>query len=184
MDVVLYISASIALLALAFLFVYVTVVLKGTTGLLGHVAGAIDTLVKEVSAIRIGVLGMVATLQGLPSKVENTMDVVNTTVDRINGQLSEIEGVIANAKEISGQAVRLTTDVVDVVHDAKQIVVRGIHLVDDVQMSIESPVRESAVFISALGLGIRAFRQQLGAPSSNGQAVSSPKRSDVPPTPR
>jgi uncharacterized protein YoxC len=172
MDVVLYISASIALLALAFLFIYITVVLKGTTGLLGRVAGAIDTLVKEVSAVRGGLQATIENLQGIPLKVEATISNANTTIDRVNGQLSEIEEVFANVKKISGEAVRLTTDVVDMVHDTKKIVVRAIHFVDDLQQSLESPVRESAVFVSALGNGIRAFRNNLGLPSSNGQASS------------
>ncbi len=94
METVLYICASVALLALAGLFIFLITFVHGTKGLLGSVGQALQGLITEIGAIRGSLQGTVKNLEGIVGKVEGT-------VDRVNAQLDQVEGIVASAKVIS-----------------------------------------------------------------------------------
>jgi len=162
MELLLYIAGSIALLALALLFVYTTVALKGSKGFFDRIGGSVDKLVDEVSAIRSDLQGTVRNLQGIPLKIEGTIDQINGTVARVNGQLTEVEGIVANVRRLTTDVVAVVDDTTAVIHDARGVVSSAIRLVDDVQTSAQKPIREATVLLSALGAFMRAFRHRLG----------------------
>lgn len=162
MEILLYISGSIALLALAVLFIVASVSLRGSKGLFNRVGDSVDKLVSEVSGIRGDLQGTIRNLQGIPLKIEETIEQINGTVARVNGQLTEVEGIVGNVRRVTGDIATVIDDTTAIVHDAKQVVSSAIHLVNDVQTSAQKPIREATVLLSALGEFMRAFRQKLG----------------------
>ncbi len=167
MELLLYISGSIALLALAVLFIVASISLRGSKGLFNRAGDSIDKLVTEVSGIRGDLQGTIRNLQGIPLKIEGTIEQINGTVARVNGQLAEVEGIVGNVRRVTGNVVNVIEDTTAVVHDAKQVVSSAIHLVNDVQTSAQKPIREATVLLSALGEFMRAFRQKLGVPEDS-----------------
>lgn len=170
METVLYICASVALLALAGLFVFLIIFVSGTKDLLASVTGTMRELMGEVSAIR-------GSLQG-------TIVKLNDSVDRINGQLDQIEGIVESVKDVSQDVSRLTSDATDVIHGAKNIVVSVIGFVDNVQQQVQRPVNEVMAILGAVSTGIHRFRMKLGgaeldgtAAGGDGRAIRSAERS-------
>lgn len=148
MELALYISASIALLALAALFVYLIFFINGTRVLVEGANTAVQTLIGEVSGLRVALTGTIQNLEGIAGKME-------TTVARVNALLDDADGIVGNARMI-------TTDATEVVHGAKNIVVSVLGFVDNVQTSVQRPISEVANIVSALGAWIGAFRTKLG----------------------
>jgi uncharacterized protein YoxC len=170
MDTFLYISASIALLALAGLFIYLIIFFNSTKGLLNTVTGAMQSLIGEIGAIRASLQGTIKNLEGITGKVEGTVVQLNDSIGRVNSQLDQVEGIVGSVKEMTNDVSRLTTDATDVVHGAKNVVVSVIGFVDNVQSNIQKPVNEVMTIFSALAKGIHRFRMKLGASESNGHA--------------
>lgn len=168
METLLYISASIALLALAGLFVYLIRFISGTKGLLDTVTNAMQGLIGEIGAIRTSLQGTITNIEGITGKVEGTVDRLNDSMERVNSQLDQVEGIVESVKVMTEDVSRLTTDATDVVHGAKNVVVGVISMVDNVQSSVQKPVNEVMTIFSALGKGIRKFRMKLGGADSNG----------------
>jgi len=166
MELLLYISGSIALLALSALFIYATVALRGSKSFFDRVGGSVDKLVDEVSAIRGDLEGTVRNLQGIPLKVEGTIDQINGTVARVNGQLLQVEGIVSDVRRVTTDVVTVIDDTTAIVHDAKHVLSSAIHLVDDVQLRVQKPIREASILFSALGEFMRAFRQRIGGSDS------------------
>lgn len=148
MEPLLYISASIALLALAGLFVYLIVFINSTKGLLASVTNALNILISEIGALRLNLQGTIKNLEGIAGSMQDT-------VERVNAQLDQVEGIVSNVN-------RVATDATDVVHSARNVVVSVIGFVDNVQSSVQRPINEAATVISALGAWIEAFRAKLG----------------------
>lgn len=155
MEIVLYICASVALLALAGLFIFLIVFINGTKGLLGSVGDALKNLVTEIGAIRGSLQGTIKNLEGIVGKMEGT-------VDRVNAQLDQVEGIVESVKDVSKDVARLTGDATDVVHSAKNIVVSVIGFVDHTQQQIQKPVNEVMAILAAVSVGINKFRTKLG----------------------
>lgn len=155
MEIVLYICASVALLALAVLFIFLIVFINGTKGLLGSVGDALKNLVTEIGAIRGNLQGTIKNLEGIVGKMEGT-------VDRVNAQLDQVEGIIGSVKNVSQDVARLTGDATDIVHGAKNIVVSVIGFVDHTQQQIQKPVNEVMAILGAVGVGINKFRTKIG----------------------
>lgn len=170
MDTFLYISASIALLALAGLFIYLIIFINSTKGLLNTVTGAMQSLIGEIGAIRTSLQGTIKNLEGITGKVEGTVVQLNDSIGRVNSQLDQVEGIVGSVKEMTNDVSRLTNDATDVVHGAKNVVVSVIGFVDNVQSNIQKPVNEVMTIFSALAKGINRFRMKLGASDSNGHA--------------
>ena len=171
METVLYICASVALLALAGLFVFLIIFIKGTGGLLDSVAKSLSDLIKEIGAIRGSLTGTIKNVEGIVGKLEGTVDQLNNSVGRVNAQLDQVEGIVSSVRVVSEDVSRLATDATDVVHGAKNIVVSVLGFVDNVQRSVQKPINEVAMILSALGTGIRKFRQRLGGTDSDGQLL-------------
>lgn len=172
METLLYISASIALLALAGLFVYLIKFFSSTKGLLNTVTNTVQGLIGEIGAIRNSLQGTIKNVEGITGKVEGTVDRLNDSMERVNSQLDQVEGIVESVKVMTEDVSRLTTDATDVVHGAKNVVVGVIGMVDNVQSSVQKPVNELMTIFSALGNGIRKFRMKLGgAESSNGHTL-------------
>jgi uncharacterized protein YoxC len=168
METLLYIAASVALLALAGLFVYLIIFIKKTGGLLDTVTKSVNSLIQEIGAIRGSLQGTINNLEGITGKVEGTVDRLNDSVVRVNAQLEQVEGIVGSVREVTQDVSRLATDATDVVHGAKNIVVSVLGFVDNVQTSVQKPVNEVMTIFSALGTGIRKFRRKLGGAESNG----------------
>lgn len=154
METVLYICASVALLALAGLFVFLIVFINGAKEVLVSVTGTVRDLTGEVSAIR-------GSLQGTISKM-------NDSIDRVNGQLDQIEGIVESVKDVSHDVARLTSDATDVIHGASNIVVSVIGFVDNMQQQVQKPINEVMAILGAVSNGIHQFRMKLGGAESNG----------------
>lgn len=176
METLLYISASIALLALAGLFIYLIRFISGTKSLLDTVTTSVNGIVGEIGAIRNSLQGTIKNIEGITGKVEGTVDRLNDSVERVNAQLDQVEGIVESVKVMTEDVSRLTTDATDVVHGAKNVVVGVIGMVDNVQSSVQKPVNEVMTIVSAIGKGIRKFRMKLGGADSNGQI----SRSELP----
>ncbi len=170
MDTLLYISASIALLALAGLFIYLIILFSSTKGLLNSVTGALQGIIGEITAIRGSLQGTINNIEGITGKVEGTVDRLNDSMERVNSQLDQVEGIVESVKVMTEDVSRLTTDATDVIHDAKGVVVGVIGMVDTVQSSVQKPVNELMTIFSALGTGIRKFRMKLAGAKSNGHS--------------
>lgn len=152
MEMLLYISASLALLALGGVFIYLIVFIRSTKSLLGAVTSGLQTLIGEITALRTGLQGTITNLEGIVGKMQ-------TTMDRVNGQLDQVEGIVGNVKDV-------TTDATEVVHGAKNIVVNTLTFVDNLQTAVQRPLNEVAAVISALGAWLEAFRSKLGLQSA------------------
>lgn len=161
MEIFLYVSASLALLALAGLFIYLMRFLSSTSSLLNSVTTALQGIIDEIGAIRTSLQGTIKNFEGITGKVEGTVDRLNDSVERVNGQLSQVEGIVQSVRVMTEDVSRLTTDATDVVHDAKNVVVGVIGMVDNVQSSVQKPVNELMTIFGALGKGIRKFRMKL-----------------------
>ncbi len=148
MDTLLYVSASVALVALACLFVYLMTLINGIRQLLGTVGGSVQSLVAEMGALRVDLQGTIKNMEGIAGQMQ-------VTVERVNGQLDQVEGIVGNVKNATDEAIA-------VVHSARTVVVHAIEFVDNVQTSVQRPVNEVATVISALGAWIEAFRAKLG----------------------
>jgi uncharacterized protein YoxC len=170
METVLYISASVALLALAGLFIYLITFIKSTGGLLDSVAKSLNDLIKEIGSLRGSLTGTIKNVEGIVGKLEGTVDQLNNSVGRVNSQLDQVEGIVSSVRVVSEDVSRLATDATDVVHGAKNIVVSVLGFVDNVQSSVQKPINEVATILSALGTGIRKFRHKLGGAESDGHA--------------
>lgn len=157
-QVVLYIAASIALLALAWLFVSLVNAVKSAKGLLDSTNKTVESLVTEVQGIR-------ASLQGTIENVEVITSRVPITIDQVNGQLAQVDAILGNVRILSeGVAVdvaRLTADATDIVHAAKGVVISLIDLEQDIQLKVQRPIVELMSVFAALGKGIRAFRMKV-----------------------
>lgn len=180
METLLYISASIALLALAGLFIYLIRFIGGVKGLLGTVTTAVDGVVGEIGAIRTNLQGTIKNIEGITGKVEGTVDRLNDSMERVNSQLDQVEGIVESVKVMTEDVSRLTTDATDVVHEAKNVVVGVIGLVDNVQSSVQRPVNEVMTIFSAIGKGIRKFRMKLGGAESSNGGSSAMSRRELP----
>jgi len=170
METLLYISASVALLALAGLFIYLIRFISGANGLLATVTKSVNDLIGEIGTIRGSLQGTINNIEGITGKVEGTVDRLNDSMERVNAQLGQVEGIVGSVREMTEEVSRLTTDATDVVHGAKNVVVSVIGFVDNVQSSVQKPVNEVMTIFSALGTGIRKFRRKLGGAESNGHA--------------
>jgi len=155
METVLYICASIALLALAGLFIFLITFVNGTKGLLNSVGQALQTLVTEIGAVRGNLETTIKNLGGIVGKME-------VTVDRVNGQLDQVEGIVESVKIVSQDVARLATDATDVVHGAKNVVVNMIGFVDNMQQQVQKPINEAMTILNAVSVGINRFRTKLG----------------------
>ncbi len=166
MEVALYISGSIALLALAGLFVYLTRFIAHSRRLIDDAGKGIGALVGEIGALRADLTGTLKNLEDISQKVEGTIDRVNGSIERVNGQLYQVEGIIASVKE-------MTVDATQVVHAAKGVVISVIELEQNIQRTVEQPVMESLNFLSAIAKGIRAFRLKLAGPVPEDRYIAS-----------
>lgn len=147
MELALYITASIALLALAGLFIYLTILLSRIRPLIDTATRGVQDLVGEVQQTRIAVGVVVENLAGVAKQAEGT-------VARLNTQLENIEGIVVSASDIS-------RDVTEVVDSAKQVVVSVLDLEQNIQRKVQAPVLEILNLLTALSRGIRAFRVRL-----------------------
>jgi|GEM_PF-1465296 len=170
METVLYISASVALLALAGLFIYLIRFIGSTRGLLGSVTTALQGIIDEIGALRSNLQGTIRNVEGITGKVEGTVDRLNDSMTRVNMQLDQVEGIVESVRVVAQDVSRVATDATDVVHEAKSVVVGVIGLADNVQNSVQKPVNELMTIFSALGIGIRRFRMKLAGAGSNGHA--------------
>ena len=116
-------------------------------------------------------IGTIKNVEGIVGKLEGTVDQLNNSVGRVNAQLDQVEGIVSSVRVVSEDVSRLATDATDVVHGAKNIVVSVLGFVDNVQSSVQKPINEVAMILSALGTGIRKFRQRLGGTDSDGQLL-------------
>ncbi|HVZ40464.1 MAG TPA: DUF948 domain-containing protein [Candidatus Kapabacteria bacterium] len=156
MEVVFYIAASVALLALAGLFIYLIIFFNGAKGQVASVTGSIESLVAELAGLR-------GSLQGTIGNLEKVVGQMEGTVQRVNAQLEEVEGIVHNVRDV-------TQDATDVVHGARNIVVNALGFIDNVQTSVQRPITEAAGIISALGAWLEGFRMRLGLRGSRREA--------------
>jgi len=166
MELALYISASIALLALAGLFLFLIRFIGRSRDLIEQSIKAVQDLVGEIQKMRSGLMGTVQNLEDITQKVEDTIDRVNGSVDRVNGQLYQVEGIVASVKNMTGDAS-------EVVSAAKGVVISVIDLEQNIQKNVERPILESMTFFSALAKGIRAFRLKIAGPVPEDQYIPS-----------
>lgn len=171
METLLYIAASVALLALAGLFIYLILLLKGSKGLLDNVTKAVQGLVGEITALRTSLTGTIKNIEGISGKAEGTLDRLNTSVDRVNSQLDQVEGIVGSVRKMTEDASRVADDATDVIHAAKGVVISLIDLEQNIQYKVQRPVVEILSVFSALGKGIHTFRRKLSGESSNGTAA-------------
>jgi uncharacterized protein YoxC len=161
-QVVLYIAASLALLALAWLFFTLVKTVKGLGSVIENTNKIAEGLVGEVQGIR-------KSLQGTIENVEVITARVPQTLDHVNGQLAQVDGILGSVRELtddlSGDVARLTNDATDLVHAAKGVVISLIDLEQDIQLKVQRPVVELMSVFSAVGKGIHAFRMKV---SGNG----------------
>lgn len=170
-QVVLYIAASLALLALGWLFVTLATTVKGLRSVIDNTNKIAESLVGEVQGIR-------KSLQGTIENVEVITARVPQTIDNVNGQLAQVDGILGNVRELteglSTDVARLTNDATDLVHAAKGVVISLIDLEQDIQLKVQRPVVELMSVFSAVGKGIHAFRMKVSgdddAHSLNGRA--------------
>jgi uncharacterized protein YoxC len=157
-QVVLYIAASLALLALAWLFVSLVNAVKGVRGVLDKTSTVVDGLMGEVKGIR-------ASLQGTIENVETITARVPATLDHVNEQLGQVDGILGSVRQLTDDVTedvaRLTNDATDLVHAASGVVISLIDLEQDIQTKVQRPVVELLSVFSALGKGIHAFRMKV-----------------------
>ncbi|MBC8145501.1 MAG: DUF948 domain-containing protein [bacterium] len=157
-QVVLYIAASIALLALAWLFMSLVNTVKSARAVLDNTNKTVETLVGEVQGIR-------TSLQGTIENVEVITARVPATLDHVNSQLGQVDGILGSVRQLTeGVAIdvaRLTSDATDIVHAAKGVVISLIDLEQDIQVKVQRPIVELMSIFSALGKGIHAFRMKI-----------------------
>lgn len=167
-QVVLYIAASLALLALAWLFFTLAKTVKGLGSVIENTNKIAEGLVGEVQGIR-------KSLQGTIENVEVITARVPQTLDHVNGQLAQVDGILGSVRELtedlSGDVARLTTDATDLVHAAKGVVISLIDLEQDIQLKVQRPVVELMSVFSAVGKGIHAFRMKVSG-NGNGDTHS------------
>lgn len=161
-EILLYISASIALLALAGLFFYLINFIRGANGLLDTTTKAIQGLVDEIKALRGNIQGTIQNLEGVTGQVVGTVSRLNQSVDRVNMQLDEVQGIVGSVKQMTTDASRITDDATEVIHNAKNVVVSILDLEQTIQTKVTSPVVELMTVFSAVGKGIQVFRHKLG----------------------
>ncbi|HVK39179.1 MAG TPA: DUF948 domain-containing protein [Candidatus Kapabacteria bacterium] len=163
-QVVLYIAASLALLALAWLFTTLAKTVKGLGSVIENTNKIAEGLVGEVQGIRKSLQGTIENVEVITSRVPQTLD-------HVNGQLAQVDGILGSVRELaddlSGDVARLTTDATDLVHAAKGVVISLIDLEQDIQLKVQRPVVELMSVFSAVGKGIHAFRMKV---SGNGDA--------------
>jgi len=170
-QIILYVSASIALLALAALFIYLINFIRSGRGLIDNVTTAVRGLVDEIKALRSNLQGTIQNLEGVSGQVVGTVSRLNQSVDRVNQQLEEVGGIVGSVKQITSDASRITDDATDVIHGARNVVVSLLNLEQSIQTKVTEPVDEVLTVFSALGKGIRVFRRKLaGAPNPNGRS--------------
>jgi uncharacterized protein YoxC len=165
MEVVLYIAASIALLALAGLFIYLIFFIRSTRDLIDNITKTVNSLVEEVKTVRLGLQGTMQNLQGITGKIE-------TTMDRVNGQLDHVDGIVGSVQQMTSDASRIVTDGTDVIHAAKGVVISLIDLEQEIQEKVQAPIVETMTIFSALGKGLKAFRGRLANGDSNGHVTT------------
>jgi uncharacterized protein YoxC len=178
MEIVLYIAASIALLALAGLFVYLIVFLNSTKDLIGNLTKTVNSIIEEVKTIRMSLQGTIQNVQEITEKAKGTVDQVNQSLARVNGQLDQVEGIMGQVEGIVGSVKQMTDDMsqvvndgTDVIHAARNVVISVIDLEQDIQLKVQQPIVESMTIFSALGKGIRAFKHKL-AGNGNGHVTT------------
>lgn len=171
-QVVLYISASLALLALAWLFVSLSSTFKGLRSVLDETTKVAHGVVEQVEGLRTSMQGTIQNVELITSRVPGTIDRVNESVDRVNGQLAEVEGIIGSVRHLTdglaNDVTRLADDATDLIHAAKGVAVSLIDLEQNIQMRVQKPVVELVTLFSALGNGIHAFRMKLASNGVNG----------------
>lgn len=157
-QVVLHIAASIALIALAWLFVSLVRTVKTAQSVLENTNTIAQSLVGEVQGIR-------ASLQGTLQNVEVITARIPATLDNVNAQLHQVDGILGSVRHLTdGVAVdvaRMTTDATDIIHAAKGVVISLIDLEQDIQVKVQRPIVELMSVFSALGKGIHAFRMKV-----------------------
>ena len=169
-QVVLYIAASLALLALAWLFMTLVKTVKGLQPVLENTNKITTGLLAEVQGVR-------ASLQGTLENVEVITARIPATLDHVNNQLTQVDGILGSVRELSenvgSDVARLTNDATDLVHAASGVVISLIDLEQDIQTKVQRPVVELMSVFSALGKGMHAFRMKMTGnleahPLSNG----------------
>lgn len=157
-QVILYIAASAALLALAYLFITLVNTVRSAKAVLENTNTIATSLVGEVQGIR-------ASLQGTIQNVEVITARVPATLDHVNGQLQQVDGILGSVRQLTDgvatDVARLTTDATDLVHAAKGVVISLIDLEQDIQTKVQRPVVELMSVFSAIGKGIHAFRMKV-----------------------
>jgi uncharacterized protein YoxC len=174
----LYVAASIALLALAGLFIYLITLLNSSKTLIDNVIKVVQGITDEISAIRTSLQGTIQNLEGITGKVDGTVDRLNTTMDRVNGQLNEVEGIVGSVRQMTVDASRITDDATDVVHAARNVVISIVDLEQDIQRKVQGPVQEVLGIFGALSKGIRAFREKITGTGAVGYVDESNHRSN------
>lgn len=162
MEIVLYISASIALLALAALFIFLIGVVRTAGVLVENASKTVNSLVEEIRMVRIGLQGTLQNMEGITGQIAGT-------IERVNGQLTQVEGIVSSVKVMTQDVSRILTDGTDVIHAARGVVMSVIDFEQDLQLKVQQPITETMTIFSALGKGIRAFRYKLAnGAESNG----------------
>ena len=174
-QVVLYIAASIALLALAWLFFSLVKTVNGLQAVVQDVPKIINGVLDEVKGLRGSLQGTIENLEGITGRVPQTLDRVNESVERVNSQLVQVEGIVGSMNQLTAGIVddvnRISDDATDVVHAAKGVVISLIELQQDIQRKVQAPIVETMSIFSALGRGIHVFRKKLAGEAVNGRVV-------------
>lgn len=182
MSTILYISASIALLALAGLFIYLIMLLRGSKDLVDNVTKTVGGITNEISQIRLSLAGTIQNVEAITGKVDGTVDRLNTSMDRVNAQLGEVEGIVGSVRQMTADVTRIADDATDVVHAAKNVVISIVDLEQDIQRKVQAPVVEALGLLNAVGRGIRVFREKLAgtAPGASDGLVTNPRTGTTP----
>jgi uncharacterized protein YoxC len=144
-SILIYITASLALLALTALFIYLINIVRSSRTLIDNGTKAVNGLVSEIGALRGNLQGTIQNLEGVSGQVIGTVARLNQSVDRVNVQLD---------------------DATEVVHGARKVVVSLLDLEQTIQTKVQEPLVEMLSVFSAFGKGIRAFRRKLGGDSA------------------
>lgn len=164
MSILVYVSASIALLALAGLFIYLITFLNSSRGLIDNITKTVQGITEEMQALRLSLSGTIVNLEAITGKVDGTVDRLNTSMDRVNSQLTVVEGIVGSVRQMTNDVSRIADDATEVVHAARNVVISIVDLEQDIQQKVQAPVVEAMNLFSALGRGMRAFREKLAGP--------------------
>jgi uncharacterized protein YoxC len=157
-QVVLYIAASLALLALGWLFVSLRGAVAGIRPMLNELTNVAHGVVEQVDGLR-------RSLEGTIQNVELITGRLPATMDQVNAQLAQVEGIVGSVRQLTDglatDVTRLASDATDLAHAAKGVIVSLIDLEQKLQVKVERPLLEFMTVFTALGSGIHAFRSRL-----------------------